>query len=102
MVGGLANIGGKKFMLIGHQKGRNTKERQFRNFGMAGPEGYRKALRLMKLAEKFNIPIVTFIDTPGAFPGIKAEEEKRTSRSYIQESYRIHKNKSSYSMHNNR
>jgi acetyl-CoA carboxylase carboxyl transferase subunit alpha len=61
-------------MLIGQQKGRNTKQRQYRNFGMPNPEGYRKALRLMKMAEKFNIPIVTLIDTPGAFPGIEAEE----------------------------
>ncbi len=74
MVGGFGIIDGQTFMLIGQQKGRNTKERQFRNFGMANPEGYRKALRLMKLAEKFNKPIVTFIDTPGAFPGIEAEE----------------------------
>src|SRR3546814_5625155 len=61
-------------MFSGHQKGKNTKERQFRNFGMANPEGYRKALRLMRLAEKFNIPVVTFIDTPGAYPGLEAEE----------------------------
>jgi acetyl-CoA carboxylase carboxyl transferase subunit alpha len=74
MVGGFGVIEGQTFMLIGQQKGRNTKERQFRNFGMANPEGYRKALRLMRLAEKFNKPIVTFIDTPGAFPGIEAEE----------------------------
>jgi acetyl-CoA carboxylase carboxyl transferase subunit alpha len=74
MVGGFGTIEGQTFMLIGQQKGRNTKERQFRNFGMANPEGYRKALRLMRLAEKFNKPIVTFIDTPGAFPGIEAEE----------------------------
>ncbi|MCS6832738.1 MAG: acetyl-CoA carboxylase carboxyltransferase subunit alpha [Flammeovirgaceae bacterium] len=74
MVGGLGKIDGKTFMLIGTQKGRNTKQRQMRNFGMANPEGYRKALRLMKLAEKFNKPIVTFIDTPGAFPGLEAEE----------------------------
>lgn len=74
MVGGMAKIGGETFMLIGHQKGRNTKERQMRNFGMANPEGYRKALRLMKLAEKFGKPIVTFIDTPGAYPGLEAEE----------------------------
>ncbi|GAB4343209.1 MAG: acetyl-CoA carboxylase carboxyltransferase subunit alpha [Flammeovirgaceae bacterium] len=74
MVGGLGKIEGKTFMLIGTQKGRNTKQRQMRNFGMANPEGYRKALRLMKLAEKFNKPIVTFIDTPGAFPGMEAEE----------------------------
>lgn len=74
MVGGFADIGGQGVMVIGHQKGRNTKQRQMRNFGMANPEGYRKALRLMKLAEKFNKPIVTFIDTPGAFPGLEAEE----------------------------
>ena len=74
MVGGLARIGDQAVMCIGQQKGRNTKERQHRNFGMANPEGYRKALRLMKLAEKFDRPIVTFIDTPGAFPGIEAEE----------------------------
>ncbi len=74
MVGGLGTIDGQTFMLIGQQKGRNTKQRQVRNFGMANPEGYRKALRLMKIAEKFNKPIVTFIDTPGAFPGLEAEE----------------------------
>jgi acetyl-CoA carboxylase carboxyl transferase subunit alpha len=74
MVGGFGKIDGKTFMLIGTQKGRNTKQRQMRNFGMANPEGYRKALRLMKLAEKFNKPIITFIDTPGAFPGLEAEE----------------------------
>lgn len=74
MVGGFGSIDGKTFMLIGQQKGRNTKQRQLRNFGMANPEGYRKSLRLMKMAEKFNKPIVTFIDTPGAFPGLEAEE----------------------------
>lgn len=74
MVGGFGSIGGQTFMLIGQQKGRNTKQRQERNFGMANPDGYRKALRLMKLAEKFGKPIVTFIDTPGAYPGIEAEE----------------------------
>lgn len=74
MVGGLGSIEGQTFMMIGQQKGRNTKQRQMRNFGMANPEGYRKALRLMKIAEKFNKPIVTFIDTPGAFPGLEAEE----------------------------
>jgi acetyl-CoA carboxylase carboxyl transferase subunit alpha len=74
MVGGFGSIDGRTFMLIGQQKGRNTKQRQLRNFGMANPEGYRKALRLMKLAEKFNKPIITFIDTPGAFPGLEAEE----------------------------
>jgi acetyl-CoA carboxylase carboxyl transferase subunit alpha len=74
MVGGFAEIGGRTVMVIGQQKGHNTKQRQFRNFGMPNPEGYRKALRLMKLAEKFGKPIVTFIDTPGAFPGLEAEE----------------------------
>ena len=74
MVGGLGRIDGQTFMLLGQQKGRNTKLRQMRNFGMANPEGYRKALRLMKIAEKFNKPIIAFIDTPGAFPGIEAEE----------------------------
>ena len=74
MVGGLGTIEGQTFMMIGQQKGRNTKQRQMRNFGMANPEGYRKALRLMKIAEKFNKPIITFIDTPGAFPGLEAEE----------------------------
>lgn len=74
MVGGLGTIDGQTFILIGQQKGRNTKQRQLRNFGMANPEGYRKALRLMKIAEKFNKPIITFIDTPGAFPGLEAEE----------------------------
>ena len=74
MVGGLGCIDGQSVMLIGQQKGINTKMRQYRNFGMANPEGYRKALRLMKLAEKFNIPVVTFIDTPGAYPGLEAEE----------------------------
>jgi acetyl-CoA carboxylase carboxyl transferase subunit alpha len=74
MVGGFGRIDGRTVMFIGQQKGINTKMRQIRNFGMANPEGYRKALRLMKLAEKFNKPIVTFIDTPGAFPGLEAEE----------------------------
>jgi acetyl-CoA carboxylase carboxyl transferase subunit alpha len=74
MVGGFGSIDGKTYMIIGQQKGRNTKDRQYRNFGMANPEGYRKALRLMKLAEKFNKPIITLIDTPGAFPGLEAEE----------------------------
>jgi acetyl-CoA carboxylase carboxyl transferase subunit alpha len=74
IVGGLGKISGRTVMFIGHQKGRNTKERQARNFGMANPAGYRKALRLMKLAEKFNKPIVTLIDTPGAYPGLEAEE----------------------------
>ncbi|MDP8230625.1 MAG: acetyl-CoA carboxylase carboxyltransferase subunit alpha [Candidatus Gorgyraea atricola] len=74
MIGGFAKIDGEKVMVIGHQKGRDTKENLMRNFGSAHPEGYRKAMRLMKLAEKFNAPIVTFIDTPGAYPGIGAEE----------------------------
>lgn len=74
IVGGLGSIDGKSYMLIGHQKGNNTKARQYRNFGMPNPEGYRKALRLMKLAEKFNKPIVTLIDTPGAYPGEEAEQ----------------------------
>lgn len=74
IVGGFAQINGEKVMIIGHNKGKNTAENVARNFGMAKPEGYRKALRLMKLAERFNIPIVTIIDTPGAFPGIEAEE----------------------------
>ncbi|WP_436516582.1 acetyl-CoA carboxylase carboxyltransferase subunit alpha [Ekhidna sp. To15] len=74
MVGGFGNIGNQTVMFIGQQKGRSTKQRQMRNFGMANPEGYRKALRLMKMAEKFNKPIVTLIDTPGAFPGLEAEE----------------------------
>lgn len=74
MVGGLGKIEGQSFMIIGQQKGYNTKTRQYRNFGMASPEGYRKALRLMKSAEKFGIPIVTFVDTPGAYPGLEAEE----------------------------
>ena len=74
IVGGLARFNGKACMVIGHQKGRDTKERAMRNFGMPKPEGYRKALRLMKVAEKFNLPVFTFVDTPGAFPGIDAEE----------------------------
>ncbi len=74
IVGGLASFEGIPVMVIGHQKGRDVKERQFRNFGMPKPEGYRKALRLYRLAEKFNVPVVTLIDTPGAYPGINAEE----------------------------
>ena len=74
IVGGLARFNGQPVMVIGHQKGRDSKERMFRNFGMPRPEGYRKALRLMKLAEKFAIPVMTFVDTPGAYPGIDAEE----------------------------
>ena len=74
MIGGLGKIGDQSFMFVGQQKGYNTKTRQYRNFGMANPEGYRKALRLMKSAEKFGIPVVTFVDTPGAYPGLEAEE----------------------------
>jgi len=74
MIGGLGKIGDQSFMFIGQQKGYNTKTRQYRNFGMANPEGYRKALRLMKMAEKFGIPVVTLVDTPGAYPGLEAEE----------------------------
>lgn len=74
MIGGLATIDGNRVMIIGTQKGRTTKERQLRRFGMSNPEGYRKALRLMKLAEKFRIPVITLIDTPGAYPGLEAEE----------------------------
>jgi len=78
IVGGLAKLGDRSIMLIGHQKGRTTKEKIKRNFGMPRPEGYRKALRLMKMAEKFSVPIVTFIDTPGAYPGIDAEERNQS------------------------
>ncbi|MDF2479283.1 MAG: acetyl-CoA carboxylase carboxyltransferase subunit alpha [Sphingobacterium sp.] len=74
IVGGMASIDGNSVMIIGHQKGKNTKERQYHNFGMANPEGYRKALRLMKMAEKFNKPVITLIDTMGAYPGLEAEE----------------------------
>ncbi|MBT9522468.1 MAG: acetyl-CoA carboxylase carboxyltransferase subunit alpha [Dechloromonas sp.] len=74
IVGGLARFNGQSVMVIGHQKGRDTKDKIYRNFGMPRPEGYRKALRLMKLAEKFGIPVMTFVDTPGAYPGIDAEE----------------------------
>ena len=74
MIGGLGKVDNQTFMFIGQQKGNNIKTRQFRNFGMANPEGYRKALRLMRLAEKFKIPIITMVDTPGAYPGIEAEE----------------------------
>jgi len=74
MIGGFGSVDGRTIMFIGQQKGRNTKQRQMRNFGMANPEGYRKALRLMRLAEKFKKPIVTLIDTPGAYPGLEAEE----------------------------
>jgi len=74
IIGGLARFNGQSVMVLGHQKGRDTKERSLRNFGMSKPEGYRKALRLMKLAEKFGVPVFTFVDTPGAYPGIDAEE----------------------------
>ena len=74
MIGGLGKIGDQSFMFIGQQKGFNTKTRQYRNFGMSNPEGYRKALRLMKSAEKFGVPVISFIDTPGAYPGLEAEE----------------------------
>ena len=74
IVGGLARLNGRPVMVIGHQKGRDTKERTLRNFGMPRPEGYRKAMRLMKLAERFGMPVITFIDTPGAYPGVGAEE----------------------------
>ena len=74
IVGGLARLDGRSLMVVGHQKGRDTKQRQYRNFGMPRPEGYRKALRLIRLAERFRLPIVSFVDTPGAYPGIGAEE----------------------------
>ena len=74
MIGGLGKIGGQSFMIVGQQKGFNTKTRQYRNFGMPNPEGYRKALRLMKMAEKFGVPVITLVDTPGAYPGLEAEE----------------------------
>jgi len=74
MVGGIAEIDGKSVVIIGQQKGRSTKDRQYRNFGMSNPDGYRKALRIMKIAEKFNIPVICLIDTPGAYPGLEAEE----------------------------
>ncbi|MCK4667530.1 acetyl-CoA carboxylase carboxyl transferase subunit alpha, partial [Candidatus Dependentiae bacterium] len=73
IIGGFGTIGDEKFVIIGHQKGRGTRQKIYRNFGMAHPEGYRKAIRLMKLGEKFNLPILTLIDTPGAYPGIGAE-----------------------------
>ena len=81
IIGGLASISGRNVMMIGHQKGRDTKERTVRNFGMSRPEGYRKALRLMKLAEKFCLPVFTFVDTPGAYPGIGAEERGQSEAS---------------------
>ena len=78
IIGGLARFNGRPCMVIGHQKGRDTKERAMRNFGMSRPEGYRKAMRLMRLAEKFGLPVFTFVDTPGAFPGIDAEERNQS------------------------
>jgi len=78
IIGGLARFDSQPCMVIGHQKGRDTKERALRNFGMSRPEGYRKAMRLMRLAEKFSIPVFTFVDTPGAFPGIDAEERNQS------------------------
>lgn len=78
IIGGLAKLNNQPVMVIGHQKGRTTKEKVARNFGMASPEAFRKALRLMKLAEKFNVPVMTFIDTPGAYPGITAEEKNQS------------------------
>lgn len=78
MIGGMARFDGQPVMVIGHQKGRGTKEKLERNFGMASPEGFRKALRLMKFAEKFNLPVITFLDTPGAYPGITAEEHNQS------------------------
>ena len=80
IVGGLARLNGRAVMIIGHEKGRDTKEKVRRNFGMPRPEGYRKALRLMKLAERFGLPLITFIDTPGAYPGIGADHRRRHRR----------------------
>ncbi|MGN1281617.1 MAG: acetyl-CoA carboxylase carboxyl transferase subunit alpha [Succinivibrio sp.] len=87
IIGGLARLNGRPVMVIGHQKGRDIKERTLRNFGMPKPEGYRKAMRLMKLAERFNMPIITFIDTPGAYPGVGAEE--RSQAGAIAESLKL-------------
>uniref|UniRef100_UPI00402AF5BA acetyl-CoA carboxylase carboxyl transferase subunit alpha n=1 Tax=Succinivibrio sp. TaxID=2053619 RepID=UPI00402AF5BA len=87
IVGGLARLNGRPVMVIGHQKGRDTKERTLRNFGMPPPEGYRKAMRLMKLAERFGMPVITFIDTPGAYPGVGAEE--RSQAGAIAESLKL-------------
>lgn len=87
IVGGLARLNGRAVMVIGHQKGRDTKERTLRNFGMPRPEGYRKAMRLMKLAERFGMPVITFIDTPGAYPGVGAEE--RSQAGAIAESLKL-------------
>ena len=87
IIGGLARLNGRPVMVIGHQKGRDVKERTLRNFGMPRPEGYRKAMRLMKLAERFNMPVITFIDTPGAYPGVGAEE--RSQAGAIAESLKL-------------
>jgi acetyl-CoA carboxylase carboxyl transferase subunit alpha len=81
IVGGLARIDGRSVVVVGHQKGRDTKTKIRRNFGMPRPEGYRKALRLMKMAERFKLPVLTFIDTPGAYPGVGAEERGQAKRS---------------------
>ena len=93
IIGGLARFNGMPCMVIGHQKGRDTKERAMRNFGMSRPEGYRKAKRLMRLAEKFNVPVFTFVDTPGAFPGIDAEERNQSEaighNLYVQAELRV-------------
>ena len=85
IVGGMARFNGEPVMVIGHQKGRDTRERTLRNFGMSRPEGYRKALRLMQTAEKFSMPIFTFVDTPGAYPGIGAEERGQIGRASCRE-----------------
>ena len=87
IVGGIGRLNGMPVMIIGHQKGRDTRERTLRNFGMPRPEGYRKAMRLMKLAERFHMPVVTFIDTPGAYPGVGAEE--RSQAGAIAESLKL-------------
>src|SRR5207247_8868537 len=80
IVAGFGSLRDRPVCMLGHQKGKDTKQRQYRNFGMPKPEGYRKALRVMKIAEKFNRPILTFIDTPGAYPGIDAEEDRKSTR----------------------
>ena len=87
IIGGMARLDGMPVMIIGHQKGRDTKERTLRNFGMPRPEGYRKAMRLMRLAERFHVPVLTFIDTPGAYPGVGAEE--RSQAGAIAESLKL-------------
>ena len=99
MIGGLGKIGDQSYMFIGQQKGYNTKTRQYRNFGMSNPEGYRKALRLMKSAEKFGIPVVCFVDTPGAYPGLEAEERGQ-GRSNSKKYYRNDTFKSPYNCSN--